>query len=451
MADLKLSAFDEMPQIRTYTTLLLLFPVAPAAKQIDLVEKLESAARTLKATFPYLATRVTPAESNNEKSNALKLTPSFDIEKSHVVVNDIKDTFATYQQISEAKAPASMLDSKALLPIKTFPFTYEGASAEPSLIIRANFVEGGLLLGFALLHNVGDGNDMGKIVKMFSTLSRGEPLNELDIEAGNLDRDLGAPPLQPGQRPLQHDHLLKKDAGHDEAESTGPPSELQWAYYRITSTKLAQLKAADCKSSNPDGNPASWASSNDLLSALVWRAYTQASQPRLSHSKPRKCMRAINARSKIEPPLRPGFTGNVIMGTYTSLSPSDLSHNSVYATATHLRKSVLEVNDHFVRSHASFWRSVKDKKSIQWGAPMQPGDICISSFAGQAIYECDFGPGIGKPELVRRPTTAPTDGLAYILPKDREGNLDVFIGMREDDRERMGRDEVWSRWMEYIG
>ena len=456
MVDFKLSAFDEMPQLRTYTTFLLLFSTARDMGQIDLVRKLETAAQGLIAAFPYLAGQVTIAENSTKKINAIRLILLSQLESFHVVVNHVGDKYAPYQQIAEAEAPASMLDSGTLLPIKTFPYVYEGASTESSFIIRANFVEGGLMLGFALMHTVGDGNSLGQIIQMFGALCRGDRLTETDIQAGVLDRDVGAPALLPGQQQLVHDHLIKptdtagEEPALEEAERSDKTLTLLWAYYRISASKLEELKAEGSKTSLEGGNGSS-TSTDDLLSALVWKSYTIAGRPRLGSRESVKCLRPVNARSKTNPPMDPGFLGNVIVCVYTDIPVTKLTDEPLSFVANSLRKSVREVSDHTVRSHASFWRSTKDKGTIAWGAPLREGDFAISSCARLPVYDCDFGPGLGKPDLVRRPRTEPTNGLAYIMPKDRDGNIDVVIGMRDGDMQRMREDALWTNFMEYIG
>lgn len=80
--------------------------------------------------------------------------------------------------------------------------------------------------------------------------------------------------------------------------------------------------------------------------------------------------------------------------------------------------------------------------------------MLFSSGAGLDVYDVDFGPLLGKPELIRRPWVeckdGASEGIGYFMPKKRDGSVDVLMCLREEDWESLGRDEVWRSFGEMI-
>jgi len=78
-------------------------------------------------------------------------------------------------------------------------------------------------------------------------------------------------------------------------------------------------------------------------------------------------------------------------------------------------------------------------------------DVRLSSWAKENCYDLDFG--FGKPTAVRRPQFAEgsREGLVYFLPKTLEGGIFVGVCLRNDDLEKLRRDEEFARFGSYVG
>ena len=452
MAELKLGPFDELPQLRTNTTLLLGFALSDTLDRAEVVDCLQAAINTLVDSFPFLTGQITLSEASEDKLDASKHVPGG--HPPAVILNDVSEDLPHYQEFINAKAPASMLDGGRLGQGIGFPDHSTGHTLDPCFRIRANFVKGGLLLTFALSHSIGDGTSLGQVIKMFAIACRRDVIPKADVEAGNMNRPLSLPSLRSGENLLDHsDMTVKAVAGHttqiDKHEQTAAPSK-RWAYFRISNEKLVQLKAEAWTDVSLDDKHVV-ISSNDSFSALIWRAITLARMPHLDPNVGTTILRAVNCRRKLDPPLPDATLQNVITAAYTRSSLQDFSKVPLGLLASKLRKDLLDINDHHVRSMATHTRSIRDKKLIRFGARFSSNDMVISSFAHMPICTSDFGPLLGKPGFVRRPTLTPGDGVVYLMPKNQDGSIDAGISMGEDDLERIHLDEKWAYYTEYIG
>lgn len=351
------------------------------------------------------------------------------------------------------RVPASVLDGAIVGEGEGYPAKRTGTILDPCLRIRANFVHGGLLLTFALMHVIGDGNSLGQVINMFATACRGDKILDADIEAGNIDRQGSLPSLRPHEHQLDHSNMMFKaaaDAGHYAIPDKIISNPIRWAYHHFPQEKLVELKAEALSLAHPDRSRL-FVSTDDAVTALVWQAITKARLPRLESNGQTSLMRSINSRRKLNPPLAAETIQNVITATYTAFSLEEVATKLPLSTlAIQLRKELEAIDDHHVRSVMTFLRSIKNESSVGFDASEGPNDITVSSFAKFPIWD-DFGPLLGKPEFARRPTLTPMDGLVYIMPRNPDGSFDVAISIRDEDLERMRVDEKWNHYTEFIG
>ena len=452
MAKLILGPTDELPQLRTNTTLILGFALPDTLDRAEVMQCLQAATDILVQTFPFLTGQITVSEASEENLNASKHVPGG--HSLTVILNDVSEDFPHYREIINAKAPASMLDGDKLGQGNGFPDHSTGHKIDPCFGIRANFVKGGLLLTFALSHSIGDGTSLGQVIKMFATACRGDVISKADVEAGNIDRPFSLPSLRSGEDLLDHSDMTVKAIDdstthtNKDEQTAAPP--MRWAYFRISKEKLVQLKAEALANLSVDDKKVliSW---NDAFTALVWRAITLARLPHLDPNAVTTIMRAVNCRRKLDPPLPEAALLNLISAAYTNYSLEDFSKVALGTLALKLRKNLLSIDDYHVRSVITHIRSTRDKNCIRWGAKMSSNDMVISSFAHMPICTTDFGPLLGEPGFVRRPTLTPADGIVYLMPKNSDGSIDAAVTIREDDLERMHLDEKWAYYTEYIG
>jgi hypothetical protein len=89
--------------------------------------------------------------------------------------------------------------------------------------------------------------------------------------------------------------------------------------------------------------------------------------------------------------------GHVVLCCYTTLPLADVVNGNLSATTMKVRRSLMDVDDHQVKSFFQLLKDEKDKSTINYGAKMNgDADIMITSFVGQRLYEQSFGV-LGRP------------------------------------------------------
>ena len=448
----ELAILDQLPFMHFYSQMIVCFPLAGTTDNSEIIAHLENGLRTLVRVFPFLNKQVVlelDAESTVTTSGIHKLAPRDNGDDLMLRVNEVAGRFPSYEQISRSRAPASMLSSSVLAPMKSIPDSCDFSAPQPVLVIQANLITGGLLLCFAAMHNVLDGNALGQLIPHFATACRGDNISDADIKAGNLARHNLFPPLRSGEPSQDHSDFHKKlDPSHPEPRGS---HSIPWVYFGFCAAKLAELKMeASRESSTVSGS--SWISTNDALAALIWRAIVTARLPKLKLESTSSLVRAVNGRRSVRPAIPDSYMGVCVVGSLPRLSLNKLTQKfHISDVALHLRKKLNEIDDYHLRSFVSFLQSEPDKRNINFSVPSPDSDVMISSWASLPIYPCDFGGHLGKPEFVRRPTFAPLDGLAFIMPQNLAGDIDVAISLKDDDLERLKDDPMWKTYADFIG
>ncbi|KAL8700887.1 MAG: hypothetical protein Q9201_005207 [Fulgogasparrea decipioides] len=446
-----LSVLDQLPFMRTFTQMLLCFPVAAASDRSRIVSTLQQATANLLQVIPSLAGQIQnlkDEESSIQSSGTFRVVPYTHPDGSALRVKYLDD-FPSYDDLRHAKAPASMLDGNILAPMKGFPDHYTDADVTPAFIVQANFIPGGLLLCFSGMHNLMDGTGLGQVINMFAALCRGEAISAKRLESANLDRAKLPVSLNPGQPAMSHPEMAAKK--HDEAQrdEANPSPQSLWSYFTIPSSKLAELKA---EASRNLSSEIPYVTTNDALTAWIWRAVSKAREPHIDTSKETLLLRTVNGRRVLSPPLPGTYIGNCVSCARNKLTCKILTDETpLWKLAQAVRKATIDINDHYVRSLATFIESEPDKHKITFVIDAPDRDLMLSSWASLPVWD-DFGYVLGgKPEFVRRPTGTPWSGVCYIMPQRPDGGMDLLVALREDDMERLRGDEEVKRIAEHIG
>lgn len=152
------------------------------------------------------------------------------------------------------------------------------------------------------------------------------------------------------------------------------------------------------------------------------------------------------------PHLYPRGTWVILSSVPSLLLPlRNVLEDSLSTTAINVRKSLMEIDDHQVRSFSSLLQSEKDRTTFGYGAKMNPeADFMITSFAAQRLYSTSFGDVLGMPDFIRRPRLPDGKGLCYMLPKTRDGDIDIVIGFSDEECEGLKTDAAWMDYAEII-
>lgn len=433
----------------TYTLLLLGFRTAPGETPEKITETLDKAALKLLEAYPFLAGQVINEGRSKTSSGTYRIVPYPPHDgKSPVRSKDCSSLCPSYDEIFDAHAPFSKLDGDILCPMRGFGHQYDDSIATPVLIIQANFIRGGLLLCFASMHNALDMNGQGVLVQQFAAICRGEDLDPRLVADGNQDADTVVPLLKNGEVRLAHEDLLKPSSlNQSGGPPTLPPGTAPWNYWHFPREKLVELKRLASGGST-------WVSTNDAITAFYMQRLTavRLAADRVDRDETVRCIRAANGRAKLNPPVSEGFLGHLVGVAETEWNAATADAAPLSQMASEVRQSLQRIDDHYVRSLATLIQSTDDKTTIFYGAKKQLGkDIMISSWAQLEFSTCDFGPVLGTPDFVRRAKLDQVPDLAYIMPRDSQGDMALGSSLLVEDFKGLANDPVWKRYATLIG
>jgi len=443
----------QTPSLQGYTQLCLFFPVEqPQAKQ-KIVQLVESTSIKIVSNFPWLSGQVSNQGSTPKNSGIFKIGSY----REHGTGLDIivKDLDMTYRDVIERNAPMEMLHGQLLSTRSDMTRIYDFSKTPgPVMVLQLSFVQGGVIITFAAAHNIMDLNGLGTFISLFGRISTGEEVTKNEMEWGNVDRKRLFSLLDPTEKELDHSMLIvdptEKKSGRGNPALL--PSKAIWAYVRFKREKLSNFKTTMlCDINTEPGQAGSeWLSTDDVLSAFIWKHITLARQARCS-PKSTLC-RVINARRLLSPPVSTYYLGHLVSCTYNTTSLQNLTIQPLSVTALALRKTLLQQNDYAIRSFNTFIHRHENKGVINYTARMDLSrDLLISSGASLGVSNVDFGPLLGKPDCVRRPRWDAAEGVVYFMPKSRDGDIDAAICLRCDDWEILKADKAWREFGEHIG
>jgi hypothetical protein len=445
--NITLDIFGQQPHIQIYTQISLCFAVPDPSKHGAIVETLSDGLARLTRSFPWLAGQIVNDEASPGKSGTFKIKPLDKLPR--LVVKDLRDdsSFPTMVILRETNFPAGYLDEKIIAPQKTLPVGDTGPRRV--FILQASFITGGILLTTVAAHSAMDMTGQGQIMSLLSKACHGVEFTQEELETGML-RGRNAVPL------LGDDAHLESILGHQIAET--PVSSLEatltqsctWAYFSFTGASLAVLKSLASASTRLHSK---YVSTDDALSAYIWKSITRARLPRLSAGGNSTLGRAVNVRRYLGiPETYVGFVQNM---AYSTFSVKQLVDDPLGDVASRLRHEVdPETSElgHKTRALATMLDSSADKGVLSFGANINPSvDLMLSSWAKVDCYAMDFNMGLGAPECVRRPRFDPFEGLIYLMPRKPDGEISAAICLRDVDLEILKQDADFMKYALYIG
>ncbi|XP_010256486.1 PREDICTED: uncharacterized acetyltransferase At3g50280-like [Nelumbo nucifera] len=200
---------------------------------------------------------------------------------------------------------------------------------------------------------------------------------------------------------------------------------------------MARLKAkanAECKTTT--------ISSLQALSALLWRATTQARE--LNFSQKTSCMLIINNRPRLNPPLSPNYFGSAIQAVSATTTVGELLSHGLGWAALMLHQAVADHTDGVVRKYIE--EKMMAPSVYQPSELFDPSGVMIVGSPRFDIYGNDFG--WGEPIAVGNGFGNKFGGVVFAHPGKEGGgsvNLEVCLVPEE-----MGALESNEEFMEAV-
>lgn len=411
----------------------------------------------LSSSFPWIAGQVID-EGGVFKIQSREKIPRFVVKDSG---NSNDSSMPTMDALRNAHFPFSMLDESVICPRNTLP---DGTETEaPVFLVQVTFIAGGLILTFVGQHNAMDMTGQGQVIHLLSKACRDEPFTSEELSWGNRPRRDLIPLLEDDYKPgpeLDYQVVkpnapdpLSTGASTDLPEPVSTPAKCKWAYFIFSPASLSAVKSSAVEKGTLP--PGSYISTDDALTAFIWQSISRARLHRIPPSAETTLARAVDVRSYLNiPQTYPGLVNNM---TYHTCTLQRLGSESLGSIASTLR-SALDTKaprnlGYATRALATILTrspGYKDRISSTATIDLQK-DVMLSSWSKVSSYELDFGLGLGKPEVVRRPQFVPVESLGYLMPKRGDGEVAVGICLREEDLEALRRDDEWTRWAMYVG
>lgn len=185
---------------------------------------------------------------------------------------------------------------------------------------------------------------------------------------------------------------------------------------KITPQQLALLKT----NSKHEG------STYEILAAHIWRCVCKARG--LSDDQPTKLFIAADGRSRLCPPLPPGFLGNVIFTATPVAESGELQSELLTNSAKRIHNALMRMDDEYLRSALDYLECQPDLSKLVRGSNyFASPNLNINSWTRLPVHNADFG--WGRP-IHMGPACVLYEGTVYILPspnKDRSLSLAVCL------------------------
>lgn len=384
-----------------------------------------------------------------------------DDEIDKITVKDLRKTFGqTHAQLRDKGFPVSAFEADVVMRRGVWP---QPGERLPISLLQANFIEGGLVLTWCILHVFGDGTTFHQWMRIWAEEVRkaeGVEITEPLVfdSAMWTDREqIMKPSGKNAGRPEDHPEYTVLPF----TPPGMPPKMLSDAHrgkvFYFSPEALKELKAeADPKTKAlQDIGGQDWVSTNDALSALLWRTVMSVQHGHMLdqlEGDPVSVFNvAIDGRQRTNPAVHPATLGCFLEYVAASASVRDMldpAKTSVADLAVLIRKAVARATKEHTDDVMTLAAKLEDVNRLVPTAFLDvPGFHCIqTSWVGFELYGLEWGPRLGKVEAVRSPHVGVINGLQVVFPILPDGGWEVLVGVEESCLDRLMEEPLWNKF-----
>ncbi|KAE8717027.1 Shikimate O-hydroxycinnamoyltransferase [Hibiscus syriacus] len=301
-----------------------------------------------------------------------------------------------------------------------------GISSYPLMVSQVTkFKCGGVCLGVALQHTLGDGTSDLHFINSWADTARGLS----PAISPFIDRTL----LRARDPPMPKFHHVE----YDPSPSMNSPSDDLKASivstFKLTADQLNTLKA---KANSTDANGGVKHSNFNILAAHIWRCVSKARG--LSDDQPTKLHIPVDGRSRINPPLPQGYFGHVIFLAALIAEAGDLRTESFADTMKRIHGRLKEINDEYLRSAIDYIEEVSDLNTLVRGPhTFRCPNLAVNPWIWLPIYDANFG--WGRP-IYMGPANVVQEGKIFIIPSpSNDGTLSLVTRLETSHMKLFGK------------
>ncbi|CAK9172068.1 unnamed protein product [Ilex paraguariensis] len=293
-------------------------------------------------------------------------------------------------------------------------------SSYPLVILQVTYFKcGGVSIGTGVHHTLSDGASSLHFINTWSDIARGLSIAIPPF----IDRTLlcARNPPCPSFDHLEYHPPPSLTTPIETPELQSGPKAVTTAILNITLDQLNKLKAK----SRTDANTKDY-SSYAILAAHIWRCACKARG--LSEQQMTKLFTATDGRSRLCPPLPPGYLGNVIFTATPIALSGDLQSEPLSTSAKRIHNALTKMDNEYSRSALDYLEVQPDLAALVRGPQyFASPNLNINSWTRLPVYDADFG--WGRP-IFMGPATILYEGTVYIIPSpttDRSLSLAVCL------------------------
>ena len=439
---------------------LYCFKLEPDYKKEEIIRILREGLKATFADLPLLTGQLVPVD--DEKQPGKKdVVPGGNEE---LFVNDLTSSSLDYDHLRANRFPLSTFDDETFWATPCMPAPGEKC---PVFAAQANLIKGGWLLGISFWHLIMDGTALAIALRVLAqncllvqdSSKEDQSCAKLSGDIYNKSRLHESGPEYTGLLSDHPEYTFLPEV------PTGPPPfatiPLKVEVFHISPASIKALKAAATPivETETHAKEPLWVSTNDAVSALIWRSLTVATYEGTEYKdEPLSCCQvAVNGRPKMGPPLPPDYFGCALMfGTNYLPISSVLVPGSLSTMALMIRQSIMKVTAPYIESVIATIRNVPDyRRFIPTSfVDLLGRDTVQTSWSAFPLYAYDWGQALGgKCERVRAPKLGMFNGLQTILPalpESQGGGFEVMIGLEPHVMEKLKKDPLWSEYCKPI-
>ncbi|XP_075660620.1 omega-hydroxypalmitate O-feruloyl transferase-like [Castanea sativa] len=265
---------------------------------------------------------------------------------------------------------------------------------------------GGFVLGLCMNHCMHDGIAAMEFVNSWSETARGLPLKVPPV----LDRS-----LLKARNPPKIEFEHKEFAQIEDISETSElyKEEMRYSSFCFDPEKLEQLK----KKATEDG-VLEKCTTFEALTAFVWKSRTQAL--RMQPDQQTKLLFAVDGRSRFEPPIPKGYSGNAIVLTNSICNASEQLENPLSFTVGLVQKAINMITDSYMRSAIDYFEATRARPSLA-------ATLLVTTWSKLSFHTVDFGWGEA---LFSGPVALPEKEVILFLSHGKERkSINVLLGL----------------------
>lgn len=430
---------------------------------------LRTAWASFKSRTPIVGTEAVPQSPDSKPAGMLKLQVYSDNEIEDFVVKDHRSdaSILPFAELQSQGFPNSAMDNdKLCLRGRGGEWPRPGDRLATNFM-QANLVVGGLLLNHLCFHAFGDGCTMWKLLELFAEDVRRAQGLVID-EPAEIPMEDRAKMLQStGERVCsdfaqEHNEFIHLPFTPDAL----PPGLTQVPHhanvFRFSPEAINALKE-ECSPANvrllkDKGQLPGFVSTNDALTALLWRSVQRAEHAgtTLDASAVSIVAVSLDTRRRTHVPIHPHTLGNMCGYAAADLPLTQLLSNeqtSLADLACLVRMTVGKSGSSYHDEIAHYIERMDDVSRLAGTAflDMPGNNVLQSNWSDFDYYGIQWGPIFGNTiKAVRFPAGGVCAGFQIVMPSPPPntpvGTIEVLVDLSEGAWEHLKADETWRAY-----